>query len=148
MVAPVLADGVELIGDYEGSGYKEPPALVRRGDGQVIQLPPLLYGVAARCDGQHDEVQIATELTEEIHRQLEPDQVRFLVNDKLLPLGILAAADGSSPTVGKTDPFLGLRFRMALIPGRVSNALGWVFQPLFFPIAIVAVLAGLAAADP
>jgi putative peptide zinc metalloprotease protein len=28
------ADGVELIGEYEDSGYKEPPAIARRADGQ------------------------------------------------------------------------------------------------------------------
>ena len=35
---PRRADGVQLIGEMEGSGYREPPALVRRGDGQTIQL--------------------------------------------------------------------------------------------------------------
>ena len=35
---PARADGVQLIGEMEGSGYREPPALVRRGDGQVVQL--------------------------------------------------------------------------------------------------------------
>src|SRR3954453_9135079 len=144
---PSLAEGVELIGEYEGSGFKEPPSLVRRADGQVIQLPPLLYGVAARCDGQHDATQIASELTKEIHRQLEADQVRFLIDDKLRPLGILTAPDGTSPDVQKADPFLGLRFRMAVIPERVSNALGWIFQPLFYPLVVLAVLAGLVVAD-
>ena len=29
--------GVELLGEYQGSGYAQPPSLVRRPDGQVIQ---------------------------------------------------------------------------------------------------------------
>ena len=40
---PQLATGVDLIGEYEASGYKEAPCLVRRQDGQTIQLTPLLY---------------------------------------------------------------------------------------------------------
>jgi len=31
--APRLADGVELLGTYQGSGYSQPPSLVRRPDG-------------------------------------------------------------------------------------------------------------------
>ena len=48
---PSLADGVELIGVYEGSGFKEPPHIVRRADGQVIQLSKLLFLVAEAADG-------------------------------------------------------------------------------------------------
>jgi hypothetical protein len=42
---PRLADGVELLGEYQDSGYRQPPSLVRRPDGQVIQMSPLLYQV-------------------------------------------------------------------------------------------------------
>ena len=51
----VLADGVELIGEYEDSGFKEPPLLARRADGQMIQLTRLLYLVAEAADGRRDE---------------------------------------------------------------------------------------------
>jgi putative peptide zinc metalloprotease protein len=30
---PRLADGVELLGEYKGSGYSQPPSLARRADG-------------------------------------------------------------------------------------------------------------------
>ena len=41
-----------------GSGYREPPALVRRGDGQMLQLTPLLYAVLEAVDGRrtYDEI--------------------------------------------------------------------------------------------
>jgi len=35
---PRLADGVELLGEYKDSGFSQPPSLVRRPDGQVIQM--------------------------------------------------------------------------------------------------------------
>ena len=37
-----------------GSGYREPPALARRGDGQTFQLTPLLYLVLSAVDGRRD----------------------------------------------------------------------------------------------
>ena len=145
--APQLAEGVELIGEYEGSGFKEPPSLIRRGDGQVIQMPPLLYSVAAKADGRHSYEHIADTVSDEIQRRLDADQVRFLVDEKLRPMGVVANADGSSPAVEKADPFLALKFRAAVIPERVSDALGGLFKPLFLPVIVLAVLAGFVAAD-
>ena len=57
---PRLADGVELLGEYQGSGYSQAPSLVRRADGQVIQMSALLYRVACRIDGSRDPAAIAT----------------------------------------------------------------------------------------
>jgi putative peptide zinc metalloprotease protein len=144
---PKLADGVELIGEYEGSGFKEPPSLVRRSDGQVIQLPPLLYAVAAKSDGRHSYETISSEVSQEIGRGLDIDQVRFLADEKLRPLGILAAADGTSPRLEKPDPFLALRFRAAVISERMSDRLGAFFKPLFVPVVLLAVLCGFVAID-
>jgi putative peptide zinc metalloprotease protein len=59
IAAPRLADGIELLGEYQGSGYRQPPWLVRRADGQVIQMSRLLYRVTCRIDGRHGPVAIA-----------------------------------------------------------------------------------------
>ena len=56
---PRLAEGVELLGAYKDSGYAQPPSLVRRADGQVIQMSPLLYRVACRIDGSRGPDAIA-----------------------------------------------------------------------------------------
>src|SRR3954471_9486964 len=56
---PVRADGVQLIGETKGSGYKEAPSLVRRADGQTIQLTRLLYLVLEAIDGQRDLQDVA-----------------------------------------------------------------------------------------
>ncbi len=53
------ADGIELIGEFEDSGFKEPPNLARRADGQVVQLTDLLYAVAAAADGRRDLHEVA-----------------------------------------------------------------------------------------
>ncbi|MDQ1604088.1 MAG: putative peptide zinc metalloprotease protein, partial [Actinomycetota bacterium] len=57
-VAPVLADGVELLGELANSGYRSAPSLVRRADGQTISLTPLLYQVLAAIDGTRGDVGI------------------------------------------------------------------------------------------
>jgi putative peptide zinc metalloprotease protein len=144
---PSLADGVELIGEYEGSGFKEAPSLIRRSDGQVIQLPPLLYSVAAHADGARSYDDIAEVVSQEIQRGLDGEQVRFLADEKLRPLGVLTLPDGTSPQVAKPDPFLGLKLRMGVISERTSNALGVAFKPLFLAPIVLAVLAAFVAMD-
>ena len=142
-----MAEGVELIGEQAGSGYRKPPSLARRGDGQMIQLTPLLYQVACLADGERDYEAIAREMTEAIGRGVSADNVRTLVEDKLRPLGILAQADGSSPPMEKPDPLLALRFRRAVIPEHLSLRVASLFKPLFWPPVVVVALAALVAFD-
>jgi len=121
--------------------------LVRRGDGQVIQLPRLLYLLTAKADGLRSYDAIAAELTIEIRRGIDGDQVRFLAEAKLRPLGVLEGAGGDPPVRAKADPFFGLRLRLTVVPEAVSNLLGWVFQPMFLPVVVVGMLAAFLAAD-
>jgi putative peptide zinc metalloprotease protein len=145
--APRLAEGVELLGQMKGSGYKEPPFMARRSDGQMVQLAPILHLVAERADGRRSYEQIGQEVSEIVGRGLDADGVRMLVEEKLRPLGVLATADGSSPKVEKQDQFLALKLKTALIPPRVVRAITWVFRPFFWPPVVLAVLAGFVAFD-
>ena len=147
VVPPRRAEGVELIGETAGSGYKKPPSLARRGDGQMIQLTRLLYLVAEAADGTRDEQAIAEVVTEKFGKAVSVDNVRTLIDDKLRPLGILALADGSSPPVEKPDPLLALRWRRAVIPAELSRKVAAPFKPLFFPPVVLAALAGLVLFD-
>src|SRR5919108_4590528 len=92
---PELADGVELIGKYEGSGFKEAPYIVRRADGRVIQLAPLLYLMAELANGSRTNEEIAAAVSEAIKRGVSADNVRQLAEERLRPLGILAGPDGA-----------------------------------------------------
>ena len=85
-VAPARADGVQLIGEMKGSGYREPPALARRGDGQTIQLTPLLYLVLAALDGERTHEEVAAEVSRSFGRTVSADNVRTLV-EQLRPDG-------------------------------------------------------------
>ena len=144
---PRLAEGIDLIGRYEGSGFKEPPYLARRADGQVIQLAPLLYAMAERADGRRTNEDIADEVSDLIKRGVSADNVRQLMDERLRPLGVIAATDGQQPELQKADPMLALKLRAALVPERIVNAITKVFKPLYFPPVVIAVLAGLVALD-
>src|SRR3954447_1517318 len=144
---PKLARGIDLIGKYEGSGFKEAPYIARREDGQVIQLAPLLYLIAELSDGQRTDEEIAAAVSEAIKRGVSADNVRQLVEERLRPLGVIAPADGSEPELQKIDPLLALKLRAALVPESVVNAITKLFKPLFFPPVILVALAGLAAMD-
>jgi putative peptide zinc metalloprotease protein len=144
---PQLAEGIELIGEYEDSGFKEPPSIARRADGQVIQLPAILYQVAERIDGRRTYPQIAEEVTEAIGRGLGPEDVEFLVEDKLVPLGVAAGPNGQSPELKKADPLLALKFRVAVVPEGLVHAITTVFYPFFFPPVIALAVAALVAFD-
>jgi putative peptide zinc metalloprotease protein len=144
---PRLAEGVEMIGEYEGSGFKETPYIARRADGQTLQLTRLLYSVAASADGQRDHAAIARTVSDDIGRKVSPDNVRFLVEKKLRPLGVLATADGSSPELERPDPLLALKFRTSVVPERVTHALTAIAQPLFWPPVLGLMVAGFLALD-
>ncbi len=145
--APALADGLEFVGEFEGSGFKEAPGLLRRADGQILQFPPVLYELLRAVDGQRDRRQLAERLGRRVQRQLSEDDVAFLLEEKLRPQGVLRAADGSSPQLERPDPFLAFRYRLGVIPEGSSSRVGSVFAPLFLPPVMLIVLAGLVAAD-
>jgi putative peptide zinc metalloprotease protein len=143
---PRLADGVELLGAYLDSGYRDPPSLVRRPDGQVIQMSPLLYAVARHIDGVRDSAAIAELVSADLGRTLSADQVRFLLAAKLLPLG-LVAVEGVPAVAPRANPLLALRARCTLLPERVANAAGTLLRPLFRWPLVAAVLVSVLALD-
>jgi putative peptide zinc metalloprotease protein len=143
---PRLADGVELLGEYQDSGYSQPPSLVRRADGQVIQMSALLYRVACRIDGSRDPAVIAGLVSEDLGRSLTADQVRYLVTAKLLPLGVVAA-EGAPAAAPKANPLLALRARGTLLSERAANAVGALLTPLFRWPVVAAMMVSLVAVD-
>ncbi len=144
---PRLAPGTQLVGEYQGAGFKEQVYLVRRADGQFIQLRRLPYLVAAEADGERDFEQIALRVSKDFGRTLSADNVRFLVEELLRPLGVLAATNGSSAKLPRAKPMLALTFRTPLVPEGVVQAFTAVFRPLFFAPVVIVMLAGFAALD-
>ena len=123
-----------------GSGYRTPPALVRRADGQTIQLTPLLYRVLAEIDGRRTHAEIAERVSDETGRLVAAEDVAALIQGKLLPLGLLRLADGSQPEVKRTAPLLGLRFRYVVTDPHVTRKVTAPFARLFHPLVVVALV--------
>jgi putative peptide zinc metalloprotease protein len=141
-----LAEGVELLGAYKDSGYSQPPSLMRRADGQVIQMSPLLYQVACRIDGSRDPDAIAALVSADLGRSLDAAQVRYLITAKLLPLGVVAA-EGIPRALPRANPLFSLRARATLLPERIVNLIGAFLRPLFRWPVIVAVAGSMLAVD-
>jgi len=152
-LVPRLAEGIELIGEYQGSGFQEPRYLVRRADGQMIQLPRLLYLLVVALDGQRDLVQVAGVLSAEFGRLVQAQQVSYLIDNRLRPAGIVAAdpqaadANGPAKMTVKSDPLLAFKFRVGVVPARAVWRIAGVFQPMFSPPVILAALAAFVALD-
>ncbi len=102
------ADGLCLLGEYQGSGFTEPRFLVRRADGQVIQLSRLLYlvteaiaeggaGDGTSHDGW-DAGQVAVRAGASFGREITADNVRYLVTGKLAPLGVVVTGETQTQT--------------------------------------------------
>ncbi len=144
---PRLAPGVELLGTYASSGFKDPPYLACRGDGQMVQLPGLLYLVAQALERGDSAEAAAARISAEIGRGLAPEDVAYLAQEKLRPLGLVAAEDGGVVDVQKVDPLLALKFRTSVVPRWLVTAGTVLFRPLFFPPVVVAVLAGIGVMD-
>ena len=118
-VPPRLTNGVELVGDYQGSGLVEAAHLVRRPDGGIIAISPLLWGLLAGIDGTRTINDLSAWLSPRIGRSVVADDVAYLVEHKLQPLGVLAAPAGADAQYvhATPRPLLGLTVRHAAIPG-------------------------------
>ncbi|MGE2722200.1 hypothetical protein [Mycolicibacterium celeriflavum] len=132
--------GVELIGAMAGSGYRVPPALVRRADGQTLQLTPLLYAVLREIDGVRDVSEVATAVSESTGRTVTEDNIRQLVDGRLRPLGLVLLADGTEPQLRKRDPLLGLRLKRSVTDPDQTRRFTDPFRFLFRPWVVVPVL--------
>jgi putative peptide zinc metalloprotease protein len=146
-VIPHLADGVELIGKYEDSGFKEEPYLVRRPDGQMIQMPRILYLVAESIDGESGYGGIAANVSERARVGVDADGAQMLIEERLRPLGLLTEPDGSTPEIPRADPLLALKLKTAVIPEGAVNAVATLFRPLFFGPVVATLLVAFFALD-
>jgi putative peptide zinc metalloprotease protein len=134
---PAPAAGVELFGETPGSGYREPPSLARRSDGQTIQLTPLLYEVLRAIDGRRTYHEIAALVSERIGRTASAADVLFLAEAKLRPLGLLRNPDGSEPELQRANPLLALRCRFVISKPELTRRITSPFAALFRPTLVL-----------
>src|SRR5579884_1972134 len=124
------AEGVELLGDVHGSGYKEGAALLRRADGQVVQLGPLMYALLERVDGRRTTTELAAALCEKVGRDCDEEHVVRLA-EKLAAEGLLAGYEQNAPP--RRNPLLALRWKVLVTNPRITSRLTAPFTFLFRP---------------
>jgi putative peptide zinc metalloprotease protein len=143
--APTRVDDVQLIGEMVGSGYRTPPALVRRSDGQVLQLTPLLYLVLNAVDGHRSCDEIAALVGRALGRHVTAEDVRSLVDGHLRPMGLVTSANAPEVELTRSNPLLGLKLRIAVTNAKTTRRLTDPFRVLFRPIVTWCVLLGFVA---
>ena len=132
-------EGVELLGPVHGSGYKEGAALVRRDDGQMVHLGPLMYGLLEEVDGRRDNAELASAMSERLGRGLDETHVARLA-EKLADQGLLAGTEHKAPP--KRNPLLALRWKVLVTNPEITRRLTAPFTLLFRPWLMGPVLAG------
>ncbi|MDQ3823193.1 MAG: DUF3105 domain-containing protein [Actinomycetota bacterium] len=144
---PSLAADVELVGEFEGSGFAERQWLVRRGE-RFIQVTELLYRIAEHADGRRTVEQIAADVTESTSWLVTPENVRQLIESRLVPLGVVADRAGATPAAARpraSSP-LDLGLRVKAVGPRTIDPIARVLQHLFAPpVLVVALLAAVVA---
>src|SRR3954447_4691719 len=99
------AEGLELLGDVSGSGYRDGVALVRRADGQMVQLGPLMYALLDAIDGRRDHAALAAAMSERLGKRVDAEHVTAL-GEKLAAQGLLAGSEEQAPP--RMNPLLAL----------------------------------------
>ena len=141
-----LAPGTQLLGQYESSAFSQPQYLVQRGDTQILQIGQLAYALATAIDGAREGPEIASAMSATLGRPVSVDNVAYLVEHKLGPLGILAT-EGAATALTRVNPLLGLRFRARVVPERLHRGATWLLRPLFRAPVVCAVLFAVAAVN-
>ncbi|MFF3511931.1 hypothetical protein [Streptomyces sp. NPDC002573] len=148
-LVPRLSAGLQLHGEYQGSGFTEPRYIARRGDGQVVQLSRLLHLVASSVDGHRDIETIAHRVSARFGREVSAENIRYLVENKLDPLGVTVPEGQEEDEVvaPRSDLLLALKGHRVLFNerrvARIARALAWLHRPL----VVAAVLVGIAVLD-
>ncbi|MGW2865187.1 hypothetical protein [Streptomyces sp. NPDC001205] len=144
---PRLSVGLQLHGEYQGSGFTEPKYIARRGDGQVVQLSRLLYLVAQSVDGVRDLETVAHRVSARYGREVSTDNVRYLIEEKLTPLGVtvpegVADEEVSAP---RSDLLLALKGHRVLFGeqrvARIARSLAWLHSPTAVALVLAAAVA-------
>ncbi|MEZ0091573.1 hypothetical protein [Streptacidiphilus sp. EB129] len=145
---PRLSAGLRLHGEYQGSGFTEPKYIARRGDGQVVQLSRLLHLVAGSIDGVRDTEGISHRVSGLYGREVSEENISYLVEQKLTPLGVTVPygqegdeVDDSAP---RSDLLLALKGHRVLFDerrvNRIARSLAWLHRPLMVTLVLGAMV--------
>jgi putative peptide zinc metalloprotease protein len=144
--------GTQQLGEVQGSGLRNRSYLLRRGDGQVVQVSHLLYLVTREVSADREPDQVASAVSAACGRELTVEGLNRLLTAKLEPIGLVEDVSRRTlavhrPRPPRSDPLLALRFRRTMLPAPAVRACARVLAPLFRAELMVAALAALAVLD-
>lgn len=129
----------------------EVPYLLRRPDGRVLAVSRLLYLVVSELDGRRDLAEVAERASAAAGRRLTAQNVSYLVEHKLRPIGAVdepgAAGAAAGPHGHTRAPALALAIRTAVLPAGVVDSLARLLAPLFVPAVVAATMGAFVAVD-
>ena len=146
-LVPRLAAGVELLGEYRGSGLGEVTFLARNASGRTVHLSRLLWLVLSGVDGCRSVVEIAARVSVGSGRSVSAGNVEYLLANKLAPQGLVAGQGARQPDVRPDPMILALKLHRTLLPEAGVQVVARLLGPLFSPLVVVAVLGALAGVD-
>jgi putative peptide zinc metalloprotease protein len=136
---PVRAPDVRSGGEMPGTGFDRPQWLVQRGD-RYLQVSELLYRIAGLADGTRTADEIAVLVSAAMRRNVSGQDVRELVETKLMPSGIIAGGPQAGPAPSGPSP-LAIALGAKLIGPGVIDPLARLLSVFFVPGVAIAVLA-------
>lgn len=142
-----LIDGIEIIGKTKDSGYTNPIYLIKTKEKNFIQLTQLLFHTVIALKKYQTIPEIAVALTKLEGKEVDEKATRFLIEEKLEPLGIVrdthVVFDAKRDKTGIKAPelLLGLKNRITLFPEHIVERIATVFKPFFWPPLMISISA-------
>jgi len=131
---PRRAAGVDLLGPTDAGAHGDHWLVCVNGS-RYVQATRRLYLVLLHSDGRTSVDEIARRVSSSLGRRLTADHVRWLLQERLAPAGLIAISPSpggspSGPQQGTTQlrtPLLAIRHRLPILPYRLL----WyeVFEP-------------------
>lgn len=134
---PRRGQDVELLGRVDHDAHEHPVWLVCVGGERYIHATSRLYHVLLYADGSRSEPEIAERVVADTGEETTPEQVAWLVQNRLEPAGLVAGESASSASRPAQMPLLAIRHRLPLLPPRVTGPSLRVLNHLFWPPFVV-----------
>ena len=115
---------------------------MRRADGQMVQLGPLMYALLEEVDGERDNDALAAAMSERLGRTLEAGHV-VRIGEKLAEQGLLAGSEDNAPP--RMNPLLALRWKVLFTNPKVTRRITAPFEALFRPWILIPAAVGFLA---
>lgn len=143
-----LKAGIEIIGKINNSGYKHDAYLIKTQENAYIELSELLYQVVVAMQSNSSEEQISTHVSHIYGKEIDIPAVRFLIETKLKPLGIIAEQnalqvkddDQKRKNINHEKSQSALRLRFTLVSENLTRKIAHFLSPLMATPIMIGVL--------